>query len=297
MTHRARNLLGVRRGIALVSILVAGGCAHRVRVAPLSPLPFSADTVRSQRIADGVTRHYVYAPRGPWAIHVLDVDLGRCNAVVALKGGNTPAGRMKTTDMLAARPGVVGGVNADFFSLADGTPTGLLVVDGRMLTPPSAAPVLAIDSSGVAHIARFSQGGGTLRPFYPRNAVGGRPMLIRDSVIVTGIDSAGGAGFAGARHPRTAAGVARDGRRLILAAVDGRQKPFSDGMTLRELSVLMLALGARDAVNLDGGGSTTFVYADPAAHDSLRIANRPSDKEGERTVGDALGIVHACGVR
>ena len=54
------------------------------------------------------------------------------------------------------------------------------------------------------------------------------------------------------------------------------------------------ALGARDALNLDGGGSTTMVYADPDAAGRLRVANRPSDKEGERPVGDALAIVRAC---
>jgi exopolysaccharide biosynthesis protein len=68
-------------------------------------------------------------------------------------------------------------------------------------------------------------------------------------------------------------------------------------MTLREIGDVMLALGARDAINLDGGGSTTFVYADPDSAGRLRIGNHPSDKGGERTVGDALAIVHACGHR
>jgi exopolysaccharide biosynthesis protein len=59
-------------------------------------------------------------------------------------------------------------------------------------------------------------------------------------------------------------------------------------MTLRELADLMRALGARDAINLDGGGSTTMV-ADSAG--VLRIVNRPSDAAGERPVGNALAIV------
>ena len=82
---------------------------------------------------------------------------------------------------------------------------------------------------------------------------------------------------------------------MILVVVDGRQKPYSDGMTLRELANLMLALGARDALNLDGGGSSTMVYADPDSGGKLRVANRPSDKEGERAIGDALAIVRGCG--
>jgi Phosphodiester glycosidase len=136
-----------------------------------------------------------------------------------------------------------------------------------------------------------------LRPFHPMEALGGRPLLLRDSAVVAGIDTAGGAGFAAGRHPRTAVGIARDGRRLLLAVVDGRQKPYSDGMTLRELADVMRALGARDAINLDGGGSTTMVYADTGNTATLRIANHPSDAVGERPVGDALAIVRGCAKR
>ncbi|HEU4761258.1 MAG TPA: phosphodiester glycosidase family protein, partial [Gemmatimonadales bacterium] len=64
------------------------------------------------------------------------------------------------------------------------------------------------------------------------------------------------------------------------------------GMTLRQTAELMLALGARDAVNLDGGGSTTMVVADSSGE--LRIVNHPSDKEGERAVGDGLAVVTGC---
>jgi hypothetical protein len=124
-------------------------------------------------------------------------------------------------------------------------------------------------------------------------AVGGRPVLVRDSAIVPQVDTEGAAGFATSRHPRTAVGIARNGDRLLLVTVDGRQKPYSDGMTLRELANLMLALGARDAINLDGGGSTTLVYKDPRSG-QLTIANRPSDPSGERAVGNALAIVKGC---
>ena len=132
----------------------------------------------------------------------------------------------------------------------------------------------------------------SLSPLHPLEAVGGRPMLARDSAVADEVETEGQASFR-ARNPRTAAGIANDGKRLILAVIDGRQKPWSDGMTLRETAELMLALGARDAINLDGGGSSALVYLDPAAK-SLRVANKPSDAMGERAVGDALGIVKGC---
>ena len=134
-----------------------------------------------------------------------------------------------------------------------------------------------------------------LSPFHPREAVGGRPVLLRDSALVELTVGEGQVGFVTSRHPRTAVGIARGGRRLLLVVVDGRQQPYSDGMSLLELAKLLLALGARDAINLDGGGSTTLLYADPDSAGALRIANRPSDREGERPVGDALAIVQGCG--
>lgn len=302
MTHTLFTArVATRRFVVLgAAILVAAlGCAPRISApAPsIAPLPFLVDTQRTQVVADGVVHRYIYSPEGPWAIHILDVDLTRCNAVVAVKGADSAAGRIKTSTMLhdlSAKERVIGGVNADFFSLATGAPTGLLVVDGKMIVPPSIQPVLAIDSAGVPQISTFSLVDGRLSPLHPRDAVGGRPILLRDSAIVRSVDTEGQASFNVGRNPRTAAGIAGGGRRLILTVVDGRQRPYSDGMSLRELATLIRALGARDAINLDGGGSTTLVYADPNSGGALRIANRPSDKEGERAVGDALAIVHRC---
>lgn len=83
------------------------------------------------------------------------------------------------------------------------------------------------------------------------------------------------------RHPRTAIGWRTDGK-LILLTVDGRQKQ-SVGMTLDELSNLMMELGCVEAMNLDGGGSTAMVVKN-------KIVNSPSDATGERPVSDALLI-------
>ncbi len=132
----------------------------------------------------------------------------------------------------------------------------------------------------------------TLEPFLPREAVGGFPVLLRDSVAAADLDSEGGASFGPVRHPRTAVGIAAGGRRVLLVTVDGRQRPYSDGMTLRELAAFFLALGVPSAINLDGGGSTTLVVREPSG--ALRIADRPSDREGERPVANALAVVRRC---
>lgn len=131
-----------------------------------------------------------------------------------------------------------------------------------------------------------------LRPFHPREAVGGRPMLVRAGAIAAQLDSVGRSGFATSRHPRTAAGISRDGSRVYLVTVDGRQAPYSDGMALDELAMLMLALGSHEALNLDGGGSTAMVVAQ--GDTAFRVVNRPSDRGGERAVGDAVALVRRC---
>jgi hypothetical protein len=161
---------------------------------------------------------------------------------------------------------------------------GYVVVIGRNVPEDQRRSFMSLMGVRVEH---------NLLPFHPMEAVGGRPVLAVDSAIVDAVETEGQASFR-ARNPRTAVGIANNGKRLILAVIDGRQAPYSDGTTLRETAEIMLALGARDAINLDGGGSSALVYRDPLTK-ALRVANKPSDAIGERAVGDALGIVKGCG--
>jgi exopolysaccharide biosynthesis protein len=133
-----------------------------------------------------------------------------------------------------------------------------------------------------------------LTPIHPREAVGGFPLLVRDSAEVPGLDSAGAITFAPVRHPRTLVGVASGGRRVLLIVIDGRQAGYSVGTTNRESARVALALGATEAVNLDGGGSTTMVVARRRANSTrFEVVNRPSDAQGERAVGNALVIARS----
>jgi exopolysaccharide biosynthesis protein len=119
--------------------------------------------------------------------------------------------------------------------------------------------------------------------FTPEFVVGGGPRLVRDGRAAPSGPEAGGPGFIETRHPRTAVGVRADGR-ILLVTVDGRQPERSVGMTIPELAGLLLELGAVEAINMDGGGSTTMVAGG-------RVVNSPSDLTGERPVGDALLVL------
>jgi hypothetical protein len=121
--------------------------------------------------------------------------------------------------------------------------------------------------------------------------VGGGPRLLRAGRVAVTARAEGFAPpqapafygtFVAARQPRTLAGIRADGT-LLLVTVDGRRPGWSVGMTLPEAARLMHSLGARDAMNLDGGGSTTMTVRG-------ELVNRPSDRVGERPVSDALYV-------
>jgi hypothetical protein len=117
--------------------------------------------------------------------------------------------------------------------------------------------------------------------FTPEFIIGGGPRLVASGRPAAAADpGVYSPGFADARHPRTAVGVRLDGR-ILLVTVDGRQPEKSVGMTIAELTALLLELGAVEAINMDGGGSSTMAVRG-------RVVNSPSDLTGERPVGDAL---------
>ena len=135
----------------------------------------------------------------------------------------------------------------------------------------------------------------TTGPRMPRGAlpallIGGWPRLLRDGVNVAG-DAATIEGTisrnAEVRHPRTAIGYSRDGKTVWILTVDGRSTS-SVGMTLVELADALRRLGAWQAMNFDGGGSTTMVI-------DGKVVNTPSDPTGEREVGNALLVVKRGG--
>ncbi len=112
--------------------------------------------------------------------------------------------------------------------------------------------------------------------------VNGAGLLRRNGVAITdwSAENLIPATFTHFRHPRTLIGV--DTRGFIwLIAVDGRQADHSVGMAFSDLQRLCDRIGLRDALNLDGGGSTTM-WANG------QVVNRPSDPAGPRAVSDAI---------
>ena len=110
-------------------------------------------------------------------------------------------------------------------------------------------------------------------------AVGATPIM-RDGAPAPDLDTAELA-------PRTAAGISEDGRRVYLLVADGRS-PVSSGLNLRETADLLADLGAADAVNLDGGGSSTMAVRTPDSPQAT-VRNAPSDGR-QRQVPNGIGV-------
>lgn len=170
-------------------------------------------------------------------------------------------------------------------------PTG---ADGTPI--PAGGAVLSARGDRVAMVQSW-QAGDTVRAWLgtspgladarpPRQLIGGWPRIVAGGLNVAH-EAAQREGTisrnAEARHPRSAVGLSRDGRTMWLVVVDGRNER-SVGMTLVELGDAMRELGAWDALNFDGGGSTTLVI-------DGRVVNVPTDAAGERAVGNALLVL------
>ena len=255
---------------ALGALVIAAGC---VPVTDERGLDAFGLEYRLQELKDPRPNH----------VHILRVDFATGNtrpAVVipADPDGDGPAEVALTDPLtLASDPSVLAFVNTNpWDSIPDaagkrnrrwygGQPAdihGLAVSVGqvRSAAGPSAASVW-VDAQGRVFL-------GDSPGDKPVEAMAGFQPIVRDGAVVAAPD--------GAVHPRTAIGVDRDGIVMWLVVVDGRQKQYSEGMTVYELGCLMRDLGCWNATNMDGGGSSIMGLI--GEEGDLRVMNSPSDR-------------------
>lgn len=245
----------------------------------------------------GVAYRYLWSPRGPWAVHLVQVALAeRCDLgfqVLRAIGRERGGGGRETVSAMTARAEspVLAAINADFFT-PEGEAVGTEVVDGVVFTAPE-RPTFAWRPGETPWLGTARSVDGELRLGWAvpvaggdgeTEAVGGFPDLIDAGRRVGDLEVGSRPSFAAARHPRSAIGYDSARGVLWIVLVDGRQLPHSAGMTLPELARLFESLGADEAINLDGGGSSALVLRGTPV-------NRPSDPTGERAVVNALALV------
>ena len=181
---------------------------------------------------------------------------------------------------------VVGAINAGGYDMSNGRPSGAFVMNGVAINRATAT-TFWVDMDGKAHITDAQTCNAALDAGNVREAVAGFGDIFENGHARSGLDNT-------TRASRTAIGIKADGT-VVMLMVDGRQAPYSVGMTMAEVAASMEALGCVEAVNLDGGGSSTFATQREGEPENettagLTLRCRPSDGY-ERKVSNTIMVL------
>lgn len=169
---------------------------------------------------------------------------------------------------------VIAGINANFFGTnTAGEPHGLAVKQGVTIVANTATntPFFGVTKDGTPAIGSTS----SPNPDKYQTQIAGSHYILKDGLPY---DVAINNEFGYTSHPRTLAGIKEDGT-VIFAVIDGRQEKISNGAPLAQCATFMHSLGAVEAINLDGGGSSTFTIRNGNTYSTK---NSPSDGELRR---------------
>lgn len=240
-----------------------------------SPSARAADTKKA--VADGVTM-LTRTTATPNVIHALEVDL---TAPGVHLGSTKSSERKRTTSSYAKLVGSAAAVNGDFFSYATYSTSGLAVGGGAQWAGTKDDGYNATLAFDNAKRIELMDGSKTVAfdATWMKGVVSGHPQVVNGGVAIASNSTAAACNT---RNPRTAVGMSKDKSKLYVVVVDGRST-VSQGMTCTELGALMKGLGADDAFNFDGGGSSTMYLR------GTGVVNRPSDG-AERVVANHLAI-------
>lgn len=261
------------------------------------------DSVSSAQIAEGVTwENYTMtdADGTPQSVFVLEAKAGagwqvRVGTDADYTPGNPAVSTVLDTAMQYQSAGtdVLFACNGGYFEMGNGNlPEGILIRDGERLS--SGLGKSHHDFFGVTKEGKFVIGEYDLLQEIAgdlQQACGGRGVILKDGEPYDISFTEGGDGIGTNVHPRTSVGFRENGDLLIIVA-DGRQSGYSVGLNLVDLAQFYKGLSASYALNLDGGGSSTFVVKD--ADGVLRVKNTPSNSGAAlRAVGDCILVAAA----
>ncbi|MCA9597425.1 MAG: phosphodiester glycosidase family protein [Myxococcales bacterium] len=230
------------------------------------------DAWQDREIAQGVTwrtRRAADEQGGPQVLNLLQLDLG----APGLSLQAHPAVGCQTVPEIGEALGAQAGVNGGYFNVSTCAPRSLLKHAGQLVhADNSSRGAFGLSQSGAPLFSIVASGADWPEA---QEAHGGGPLLVKSSVVTTDSDWAT-EGFTDPSfngvNPRTWAGV-DDQARVLLGTVDGR-RDNADGMSLGSLGSYAASLGAVDAVNLDGGGSSQMWIAGATPNG---VVNYPSD--------------------
>lgn len=280
-------------------LLLASGCAT---VSPAAPPGWTPLFV-------GVSHRSLPSPiTEPMAIQVLRVDLTAQGLAVVVNPGDGSDGHeylaVRPSEMLAAQGWEVG-VNGGYFLPFNGGSrggddyipqpgrgpdvSGAAIHRGHVISPietdldARVNAILCVWGNADVRIADGQDCGPGVQ-----EAMAAGPRLLKAGRRLSYADF--DADYGAARHPRTAVGIDAARRTAWLVTIDGRQSDFSVGASLDELTEIFVSLGATDAINLDGGGSTTMVVATPSGPALLNRPIHTAVPGRERPSASHLGV-------
>ena len=255
---------------------------------------------KQSALASGVTQNIytVYDKNGKQVkmfAATIDMSVDTVKLFTSYKDmDNTTYGMSKLTEQVAAfdkkaaagdeyyHGTVVAGINASYYNMTTGKPSGVFVMNGNDVTGSERSAYFAVLKDGTVKIGNageYEADKGNIR-----EALGIYKMLVFDGNIVLSDADKNNA----QKYPRQTIGITEDNKVVILSA-DGNQEPESIGLTLLEQAQVMLDLGCKWAGHLDGGGSMTY-GSKPEGEDSFKIVNKPSDGS-ERSISNGLIVV------
>ena len=179
---------------------------------------------------------------------------------------------------------VVASTNGAGYNMETGEPGGLLVMGGVEYHPINANGFVGMLKDGTPVIGTTEEYNTIYKDKLRDGIAAFGATLVKDGKnVITETTN-----YYNARASRTAMGITKTGK-VVLMVLDGRQGDYSNGGSMVEIAQIMLEAGCVHAVNLDGGGSTTYV-AKQVGEDHLSVINSPSDGYA-RSVSTSLMIV------
>lgn len=260
----------------LLILFSFSSCAEK----PASVTGWQLENEEATKVCDGVTyrqQKYTDEEAPPYMVYILEIDPEKATLHTGTSNNNyelIPTEKQDVQQQMEAsrKDGldVVAAVNGDFFAISTSyQPTGLCIKQGKMISSNAQnRPYSAINKDGQYLISTGFRD--TVDPTFLEMAVGGSRVILTDGIVAKfeATDD-----HANTLHPRTLAGEKADGT-MLLVVVDGRQPELSNDADLTQCAELMRGLGAVNAINHDGGGSSTMILYREGQYE---VKNSPSD--------------------
>lgn len=280
--------------LVLVSILAAAPGVQAALPSWLAPITQTAEPfigVTYYQITQSLNSPTPYILPREASLHVVEID-PKAPGISFLgtpgNGATIHEYTRQTTNSFVNGNNLAVGINGDFYSTDTGINAnviGLGMSNGEIVSGAASGwHSFVTRADNTATIVS----NGTV-PSNAWNAVGGNQRLVTNGVNVAPNDS-----YTNTLNPHTAVGIGANGN-VFFMVVDGRQGNFSKGMYTSEMADIFIDFGVRNAINLDGGGSSTLVFAD-GTNGAARSVNSPADGSTEQSPGGQRAVANHFGV-